>query len=66
MKAKVEPPKPAPVEIKLNPKQPHIFVQQKVLQPKIEKVEAKAPELVPTTGDSVADCGSVEPTEAAA
>jgi TonB family protein len=47
VKAKVEPPKPAPVEIKLNPKQPHIFVQQKVLQPKIEKVEAKAPELAP-------------------
>jgi TonB family protein len=47
VKAKVEPPKPAPVEIKLNPKQPHIFMQQKVLQPKIEKVEAKAPELTP-------------------
>jgi len=42
------PPKPAIVEpIKLNPKQPHIFVQQKVLQPKIEKIEAKAPELTP-------------------
>lgn len=48
VKAKVEPVKPAPpVEIKLNPKQPHIFVQQKVLQPKIEKVEVKAPELAP-------------------
>lgn len=47
VKARVEPPKPAPIEIKLNPKQPHIFVQQKVLQPKIEKVEAKAPELTP-------------------
>jgi TonB family protein len=46
VKAKVEPVKPAPpVEIKLNPKQPHIFVQQKALQPKIEKVEVKAPEL---------------------
>src|ERR1700761_514771 len=45
VKPKVVPPKPVPVEeIKLNPKQPHIFVQQKVLQPKIEKVEAKAPE----------------------
>jgi TonB family protein len=41
-------PKPEPVvEVKLNPKQPHIFVQQKVLQPKIEKIEAKAPELTP-------------------
>jgi TonB family protein len=39
--------KPEIVEpVKLNPKQPHIFVQQKVLQPKIQKVEAKAPELV--------------------
>src|SRR5436190_22999301 len=41
--------KPEIVEpVKLNAKQPHIFVQQKVLQPKIEKVEAKAPELVAT------------------
>lgn len=48
VKAKVEPVKPAPpIEIKLNPKQPHIFVQQKVLQPKIQKVEAKAPEMAP-------------------
>jgi TonB family protein len=48
VKAKIEPVKPTPpVEIKLNPKQPHIFVQQKVLQPKIEKIEAKAPELTP-------------------
>jgi TonB family protein len=47
VKAKVEAPKPAPVEIKLNPKQPHIFLQQKVLQPKVEKIEAKAPELAP-------------------
>jgi TonB family protein len=48
VKAKVEPPKPAPVvDVKLNPKQPHIFVQQKVLKPEIKKVEAKAPELAP-------------------
>jgi len=41
-------PKPEVVEpIKLNPKQPHIFVTQKVVQPKIEKVETKAPELNP-------------------
>ena len=33
--------------IKLNPQQPHIFVTQKVIQPKIEKVETKAPELNP-------------------
>jgi TonB family protein len=41
-------PKPVVIEEpKLNPKQPHIFLQQKVLQPKIAKVEAKAPELTP-------------------
>src|SRR6202795_4676812 len=42
------PPKPEVVEPpKLNPQQPHIFVTQKVIQPKTEKVEAKAPELTP-------------------
>lgn len=46
IKAKVAPPKPVVIEEpKLNPKQPHIFVQQKVLQPKVEHIEAKAPEL---------------------
>src|SRR5580693_191001 len=50
-KPKVAPaPKPQVIEeVKLNPKQPHIFVQQKVLKPKIEHVEAKAPELAPQT-----------------
>ena len=50
-KPKVAPaPKPEVIEeVKLNPKQPHIFVQQKVLKPKIEHVEAKAPELAPQT-----------------
>ena len=50
-KPKVAPaPKPQVIEeVKLNPKQPHIFVQQKVLKPKIEHVEAKAPELTPQT-----------------
>src|SRR6202163_996532 len=42
------PPKPEVVEpIKLNPQQPHIFVTQKVIQPKVQKVETKAPELNP-------------------
>ncbi len=44
-------PKPAPVEPpKLNPQQPHIFanlVAPKKLQPKLEKVEIKDPELKP-------------------
>ncbi len=48
VKTKAPPPKPEVVEpVKLNPKQPHIFVQQKVLQPKIQKIDAKAPELTP-------------------
>jgi TonB family protein len=48
-KPKVAPaPKPVVVEeVKLNPKQPHIFLQQKALKPKVEKLEAKAPELAP-------------------
>ncbi len=41
-------PKPVVIEqAKLNPKQPHIFLQKKVVQPKIEHVEMKAPELAP-------------------
>ncbi len=48
IRAKTPPPKPEVVEpVKLNPKQPHIFVTQKVLQPKIAKIEAKAPDLTP-------------------
>jgi TonB family protein len=40
--------KPKVVEpVKLNPKQPHIFVTPKALQPKVQKIEAKAPELNP-------------------
>jgi TonB family protein len=56
---KVEVKPPAPVEpVKLNPQQPHIFtnlVAPKVVQPKVEKVEAKAldvtPQLQPATID---------------
>jgi TonB family protein len=48
IKPRVQPPTPKPevVEpVKLNPKQPHIFMQPKALQPKITKVYAKAPEM---------------------
>jgi TonB family protein len=48
IKPRVQPPAPKPevVEpVKLNPKQPHIFMQPKALQPLIKKVEAKALEL---------------------
>ena len=48
--AKVTPPKPEPVEQpKLNPKQPHIFTQQKVIRPVVHQMETKAPDLVATT-----------------
>jgi TonB family protein len=47
---KVTPPKPEPVEEpKLNPKQPHIFMQQKVIKPVVHQIETKAPELTATT-----------------
>ena len=48
---KVEP-KPVPVEpVKLNPTQPHIFAnlaKPKAVVPKVEKIDVKAPEVVPT------------------
>jgi TonB family protein len=49
IKPRVQPAlKPEVVEpVKLNPKQPHIFLQPKALQPKIAKLDAKAPELNP-------------------
>jgi TonB family protein len=49
IKMKAPEPKPTPIEeAKLNPKQPHIFVQQKVFQPQVKQIEVKAPELVKT------------------
>ena len=43
---RVKAPEPKPIEEpKLNPKQPHIFVQQKVFQPQIKQLDVKAPEL---------------------
>ena len=47
VKVRTPEPTPPPVEVKLNPVQPHVFITPKVLQPKINKVEAKAPELNP-------------------
>ncbi len=44
-------PKPEVVEpVKLNPQQPHIFTNlaPKVVQPKVEKVEVKVPDMTPT------------------
>jgi len=51
IKPKVKAPEPKPVEpepVKLNPKQPHVFMTAKVLQPKVKAVEAKPVELNPT------------------
>jgi TonB family protein len=48
-KVKVKAPEPKPIEPKLNPKQPHIFVQQKAFQPQIRQLEVKAPELTKQT-----------------
>jgi TonB family protein len=57
-----QPPKPEVVETpKLNPQQPHIFVTQKVTQPKIQKVEAKAPELAPVLEAANIDTKSNQP-----
>src|SRR5437660_2435085 len=45
---KVDTPPPEPIaQPQLSPKQPHIFMTPKAIQPKIQPVEAKAPELKP-------------------
>ena len=47
---RVKAPEPKPVEEpKLNPKQPHIFVQLKAFQPQIKQLDVKAPELTKQT-----------------
>jgi TonB family protein len=63
VKAKVPPPPKAEIvePIKLNPRQPHIFVTQKVVQPKTEKIEAKAPELTPVLEAAKIDTTSNQP-----
>jgi TonB family protein len=64
IKPRVTPPTPKPevVEpIKLNPQQPHIFVTQKVVQPKLAKVEVKAPELNPVLEAAKIDTSSNQP-----
>jgi len=44
-KAPTPPPKPAVEPVKLDPKKMHIFEVPKALQPKVQKVEALAPEM---------------------
>jgi TonB family protein len=49
-KAKAKAPEPKPIEEpKLNPKQQHIFVQQKAFLPQIKQLDVKAPELAKQT-----------------
>lgn len=46
VRVKTPPPKPEVVEpVKLEPKKPHIFEIPKALQPKVQKVEVKAPDM---------------------
>jgi TonB family protein len=68
IKPKAPPPEVKPVvePVKLNPKQPHVFITPKVLQPKVQKVEAKAPELNPvfeTAKIEVTQTGPKRPKE---
>jgi TonB family protein len=45
-KIRVKAVEPKPIEQpKLNPKQPHIFVQQKAFQPNVKQLDVKAPEI---------------------
>ncbi|HXM94476.1 MAG TPA: energy transducer TonB [Candidatus Dormibacteraeota bacterium] len=56
------PPKPVVVEpVKLNPKQPHIFITQKALQPEIKKVEVKPLELKPVLEAAKIDTATNQP-----
>src|SRR5882762_10086654 len=49
-KIRVKAVEPKPIEQpKLNPKQPHIFVQQKAFQPNVKQLEVKAPEITKQT-----------------
>jgi TonB family protein len=63
IKPKVAPePKPeVPEPVKLNPKQPHVFLTAKVIQPKVQTVEAKPVELNPQFDQVKMDLPSKEP-----
>jgi TonB family protein len=57
-------PKPKPVEpepVKLNPKQPHVFLTAKVIQPKMQKVEVKPVELNPVFEATKIDMPTKQP-----
>jgi TonB family protein len=57
-----EPPKPVIEEpVKLNPKQQHIFVTPKAVQPKVQTVDAKAPDLAPVLEAAKIDTPTNQP-----
>src|SRR5437870_13558802 len=54
IKPKAVQPKPeVPVPVKLNPKQPHVFMTAKAIQPEMKKVEVKPVELNPQFDEKV-------------
>src|SRR5436309_15491872 len=54
IKPKAVQPKPeVPVPVKLNPKQPHVFMTAKAIQPEMKKVEVKPVELNPQLDEKV-------------
>lgn len=63
IKPKVTPtPKPeVPEPVKLNPKQPHVFLTAKVVQPKVQTIEAKPVELNPQLDQVKLDMQTKEP-----
>jgi TonB family protein len=61
VKAAVEP-KPEVIEpVKLNPKQVHVFITPKALQPKVHTVDVKAPELNPVFEAAKVDVPTNQP-----
>ena len=63
IKPKIEPtPKPeVPEPVKLNPKQPHVFLTAKAVQPKVQTIEAKPVELNPQFDQVKLDVQTKEP-----
>jgi TonB family protein len=66
VKAKVIPPTPPPPApevqpVKLDPRQTHVFITPKVIQPKIQKVEVKALDLNPVFEAAKIDTASNQP-----
>jgi TonB family protein len=64
IREKVAPKAPEPPVVeppKLNPKQPHIFATPKVIQPKVQTVDVKAPEMAPVLEAAKIDTTSNQP-----